>query len=375
MIGYFANPIATCTWAATPASRARPARRTRSTAYNGIKAAIQAIEPGRHRSTSCRASPAPAPTAASCCTTVDPAAVAAAGRLRRRRRVRRHRLAAPPDRGPRPHRARAPGRAGLADQPGRGREPEHDRLHGDDRPGGRVRVRATTPAILWSSYNGAAAGQRAGRRAARQGRTPAGTCRSPGTPTQASIPAITDYTIRPTATTTGRTYMYFTGAVTYPFGYGLSYDTFSFSNLQVNKSAARRRRHPHGQRRHHQQRAPPTGQTVPQLYVTTPFEPASAQDPAKRLEAFQKVSLAAGQTKTVTFTVPVSKLAFYDTASNTYIVDPGSYGLQVSSSAADSDVQLSSTVAISGTICSRRRRHSPPSRSRPATLRTTSRNG
>ena len=132
-------------------------------------------------------------------------------------------------------------------------------------------------------------------------------------------------------------------------GYGMSYDAYSYSNLQVNKSAADAN-DTLTVSADVTNNGTTTGQTVPQLYVTTPFEPASAQAPAKRLEAFQKVSLDAGQTKTVTFSVPVSKLAFYDTPSNSYIVDPGSYGLQVSSSAADSDVELSSTVSISGTI-------------------------
>ncbi|WP_329237262.1 fibronectin type III-like domain-contianing protein [Actinoallomurus sp. NBC_01490] len=44
------------------------------------------------------------------------------------------------------------------------------------------------------------------------------------------------------------------------------------------------------------------GDAVPQLYVATPFEPASAQRPVKRLEAFQKVTVAPHQTKRVSFT-------------------------------------------------------------------------
>ncbi len=206
----------------------------------------------------------------------------------------------------------------------------------------------TTSALLWSSYNG----QRQGLALADvlTGKVnPSGHLPFTWYTNQSDLPPTTDYNLTPTATTAGRTYMYFTGAVTWPFGYGLSYDTYSYANLRVSSSAAD---------------ANDTltisadvtnngttaGQTVPQLYVTTPFEPASAQDPAKRLEASDKVSLAAGATKTVTFSVPVSKLAYYDTTSNAYIVDPGTYGLQVSSSAADADVQLHATVDISGTL-------------------------
>ncbi len=208
----------------------------------------------------------------------------------------------------------------------------------------------TTPALLWSSYNG----QRQGSALANvlTGKVnPSGHLPFTWYTNQSDIPVATDYNLTPdtAAGTKGRTYMYFTGAVSWPMGYGLSYDTYSYSNLQVNKSAADAN-DTLTVSADVTNNGTTTGQTVPQLYVTTPFEPASAQDPAKRLEAFQKVSLDAGQTKTVTFTVPVSKLAFYDTGSNSYIVDPGSYGLQVSSSAADSDIQLKSTVDISGTV-------------------------
>ena len=89
------------------------------------------------------------------------------------------------------------------------------------------------PALLWSSYNG----QRKGEALAD---VLLGTvnpsARLPFTwyadPRQ--LPAIGDYAIRPSATSAGRTYMYFTGNVAYPFGHGLSYTTFSLTNLRVS---------------------------------------------------------------------------------------------------------------------------------------------
>ena len=51
--------------------------------------------------------------------------------------------------------------------------------------------------------------------------------------------------------------------------------------------------------------------------------------------------------------MPISKLAFFDEATNKYVVDPGQYGLQVGSSSADSDVKLTASVGISGTISQR----------------------
>ena len=52
-----------------------------------------------------------------------------------------------------------------------------------------------------------------------------------------NLPSIYSYALRP-AGPNGRTYMYYTGPVSYPFGYGLSYTTFHFSNLHIS------RRHP-----------------------------------------------------------------------------------------------------------------------------------
>lgn len=205
---------------------------------------------------------------------------------------------------------------------------------------------STTPALLWSSYNGEEQGSALAD--VLLGKVnPSGHLSFTWYANESQLPAITDYTIRPTATTDGRTYQYFTGNVSYPFGYGLSYDDFSYSDINVMPHAVT---------------ADGTitvtakvtnngttlGSAVPQLYVTTPFEPASAQRPIKRLEGFQKVFLWPGQTKTVTFGVKASSLAFWNESENKYVVDSGDYGLQVSSSSADSDIKLTASVYVSG---------------------------
>ena len=91
----------------------------------------------------------------------------------------------------------------------------------------------TTPAILWSSYNG----MRKGESLADvllgtynpSGRTPETWYQSVD-----QIPSIYSYALRPVGPN-GRTYMYYNGAVSYPFGYGLSYTTFRFSHLHISK--------------------------------------------------------------------------------------------------------------------------------------------
>jgi len=204
------------------------------------------------------------------------------------------------------------------------------------------------PALLWSSYNG----QRQGAALADvllgatnpSGRLPFSWYRDLG-----RLPAIGDYAIRPTATSAGRTYMYFTGDVTYPFGYGLSYADFTYSNLRVDRHTADANDTLHVTADVTNDGSA-SGDAVPQLYVSTPFAPASAQRPIKRLEAFQKVTVAPHRTSRVAFTVPVPKLAFYDQAAGRYTVDPGTYQLQLSTSSADSGIAARASVRVGGTL-------------------------
>jgi beta-glucosidase len=207
---------------------------------------------------------------------------------------------------------------------------------------------STSPALLWSSYNGQLQG--AALADVLFGKVnPSGHLPFTWYHDDSQLAPITDYTIRPTASSLGRTYQYFTGKADYPFGYGLSYTTFRYSDITVDQSSLTA-----NQTLRVSARVTNTGTVVgsevPQLYVTTPFEPASAQRPIKRLEGFSKITLDPGESKTVTYTVPVKKLAFFDETANKYVLDPGQYGLQVGSSSADSDIKLTASVAISGTI-------------------------
>ena len=91
-------------------------------------------------------------------------------------------------------------------------------------------------AMLWSSYNG----QRKGDALAdvlTGTYNPSGRLPFIWYQNNSQIPTITDYTLRPTETNPGRTYMYFNGPLAYAFGHGLSYTTFGYSNLQIDKKA------------------------------------------------------------------------------------------------------------------------------------------
>jgi beta-glucosidase len=205
----------------------------------------------------------------------------------------------------------------------------------------------TTSAILWSSFNG----MRKGDALADvllgtynpSGRTPETWYQSVG-----ELPSIYSYALRPVGPN-GRTYMYFNGPVSYPFGYGLSYSTFGFSNLQISN---------------HNPTPDDTisvsvdvtntstldGNEIVEMYVNTPNADPSLERPIKRLEGFQKVFVAAGQTKTVTMPIKISDLAFWNDADQRFEVDQGAYGIQISTSSADADIQAQGTINVSGSL-------------------------
>ena len=79
---------------------------------------------------------------------------------------------------------------------------------------------------------------------------------------------------------------------------------------------------------------------VAQLYVSRPE--ATVEWPAKELKAFQRISLAAGETKTVTLTVPVKDLRYWNEAVNAWDLEHGK--LQILVGAASNDIR--STVEV-----------------------------
>ena len=111
----------------------------------------------------------------------------------------------------------------------------------------------------------------------------------------------------------------------YPFGYGLSYTTFSVSNLTLSSTTMAE----HGTIRASADvtnTGPRSGDEVVQLYIHDPV--ASIEQPIRRLRAFQRVTLAPGQTKTVTFRLGPDDIGFYDN-SGRFIVEPGQIDVYV----------------------------------------------
>jgi beta-glucosidase len=110
----------------------------------------------------------------------------------------------------------------------------------------------------------------------------------------------------------------------YAFGYGLSYTTFSLSNLHVSGSVS-------GSgtvtvSADLANTGSVAGDDVAQLYIHQ--DGTSILQPVRRLDGFQRVTLAPGQTKTVTFTVGRDQVGFYNN-SGQFEVDPGTVSVYV----------------------------------------------
>ncbi len=128
----------------------------------------------------------------------------------------------------------------------------------------------------------------------------------------------------------------------YPFGYGLSYTQFEFSNLRIA-----------------QQTVEAGGEITVQVDVTNVGERAGDEvaqlythqqvrgitRPVKELKAFKRVTLAPQETRTVTLRVPVNLLGFYS-IDNRYVVEPGTVEIMVGSSS--QHIHCAGAVEITG---------------------------
>jgi len=121
----------------------------------------------------------------------------------------------------------------------------------------------------------------------------------------------------------------------YPFGHGLSYTTYSFSNIKLSKYDAK-----HGEQVDISLRVTNTGKfagdEVVQLYICD--EVASIPRPVKELKGFCRLHLEPGQSRAVTFHLPVNMLAFYDDQLN-LILEGGKIKIMIGSSSTDIRLQ------------------------------------
>jgi beta-glucosidase len=152
------------------------------------------------------------------------------------------------------------------------------------------------------------------------------------------LPDFHDYNIRE-----GRTYMYFLGDPLYPFGYGLSYTEFDYSNLRISSTILRPGKTiailvdvtNRGSRE---------GDEVVQVYVHV--NGGTVIRPIQQLVAFDRIHLKPRETRTLTFALAHDHqaLRYWSEDKYAFVVDPGTLDVMVGASSRD--IRLRGTVRV-----------------------------
>jgi beta-glucosidase len=208
-------------------------------------------------------------------------------------------------------------------------------------------VQQDFPSIVFSGYNGESQGSAlADVLFGKQ--DPAGHLDFTWYKDDSQLPDMKNYGLTPSQTGgLGRTYMYFTGQPSYPFGYGLSYTHFKYSAVEVTPKVVSADGRVMVNVNVTNTGSVP-GSTVAQVYAVPPSS-AGGEQPQKELRGFQKTDeLQPGQTQHLVIPVQVSDLSRWDESQLKQVVDDGAWQFQVASDA--SDVQGSGTVNVTGSI-------------------------
>ncbi len=151
------------------------------------------------------------------------------------------------------------------------------------------------------------------------------------------LPPMMDYDLRH-----GRTYLYFKGKPLYPFGYGLSYTSFEYSNLKASGQLAT-----DGaitvsvDVRNTGSRA---GDEVVQMYIA--HESSKVERPIKELKGFKRVTLERGKKATVRLTLKATDIAYWNVEKGAWATEPDHLKVLIGSSSAD--IKLQTTIAVNG---------------------------
>ena len=138
--------------------------------------------------------------------------------------------------------------------------------------------------------------------------------------------------------------------VNFPFGHGLSYTTYKYSNLRVSKRKLKAGESLEvsvdvsniGRM---------AGREIVELYVAPRTNTVSR--PVRELKGFEKVNLRAGETKTVTFVLDKRSFAYYEPSLKDWYVEPGDYDIEAAASSRD--IRLTKKIVIEAPKFFRRR--------------------
>lgn len=144
------------------------------------------------------------------------------------------------------------------------------------------------------------------------------------------LPSMDDYEI-----TNGRTYMYFKGEVLYPFGYGLSYSTFKYSDMKVEKEDDGLMLFTTIKNTGDYK-----GDEVVQIYYK--MIKSSVIRPLKKLVSFKRISLNKGESKTIAFKIATKDLQYWNEHTKEWTFENGKYQFMLGASS--NDIRLKKSI-------------------------------
>lgn len=134
------------------------------------------------------------------------------------------------------------------------------------------------------------------------------------------LPPFDDYTMK------GRTYKYFEGNPQFPFGFGMSYTTFKYSEFKIMEDF-----YSEGNNIRFRVRIENTGNYPGDEVMMVYASYSGGERKTKHLAGFERVSLEPGGSRTVTMEIDLKNLYHWDNQKNCYFVEPGSYLVEVTS--------------------------------------------
>lgn len=165
---------------------------------------------------------------------------------------------------------------------------------------------------------------------------PAGRLTQTWVASMSQLPPMKDYDIRH-----GRTYMYLRTKPLYAFGYGLSYTSFRYSDLRLSAHELHSGESMQvkidvsntGKR---------SGDEVVQLYVA--HQGSKVERPSEELEGFERVHVAAGETKTVVLPIAADTLRYWDSALGRWVLEADRVEIRVGASS--DDIRARQTIQV-----------------------------
>lgn len=137
----------------------------------------------------------------------------------------------------------------------------------------------------------------------------------------------------------------------FPFGYGLSYTTFSYSNIRVKAANANSSGEAASGPLYEvafdvRNSGAREGADVAQVYIAETH--SKVPRPAKELKGFVRIALKPGETKTATVTLDRRAFSYYDAATKQWRADPGEFNVLVGRSSQDIELRGSVTLGEAG---------------------------